>query len=145
MRAFTIFTIICLVSVNCSFAESFPELEVVGELPPGFAWQFQNATDFYIYRAVSSTDAESVAGIYFGTAPNGLDNCKPERSGSIAGKRVRWCSSERGFETILPFKYDRRSTQLQLHVWVSSQNLQTREALRKAVERARFVPRKPSN
>ena len=145
MRASTIFTIICLAAVNCSFVESFPALQVIGELPPGFAWQFQNASAFYIYRAVSSTDAHSVAGIYFGTAPNAFDTCKPERAGLIAGKRVQWCSSERGLETILPFKYDSRSIQLQLHVWVSSQNLETREALRTAVERARFVPRKPPN
>jgi hypothetical protein len=107
-------------------SQPFPELEVVGGVPSGFTWQFQNGPDFYVYRATSSTQPESVVGVYFGLHPSFSPNAKasPE-AGSFAGRAVAWEAPARPAhllrrDALVPYRYNSSSLELKLHLWVQA-------------------------
>jgi hypothetical protein len=120
--------VVAVLSVACARTESqhFPELEVVGGLPSGFIWQFQNGPDFYVYRATSPTQPEGEVGVYFGRAPSFKPNAEASPEiGSFAGKAVAWEAPAQPVrplrrDALLPYRYSGTTLELKLHLWVQA-------------------------
>ena len=107
-------------------SERFPELEVVGGVPAGFTWAFLNGPDFYTYVASNPAQPECTVGVYFGTAPQFHPSATAHGEvGAFAGRSVMWEASSKPStvfrrEALLPYRHNRASRELTLHIWAQA-------------------------
>jgi|ERR1019366_2778564 hypothetical protein len=127
--------------------QHFPELEVVGGVPSGFTWRFQNGPDFYVYRATSSAQPESEVGIYFGRAPSFSPNAEASPEvGSFVGKAVAWEAPARPAhllrrDALVPYRHNSSSLELKLHLWVQASSREQLAELMGALSSAKVRAR----
>jgi hypothetical protein len=139
---------ILLAACNRAGPPRFPELEVVGGLPPGFTWRFQNGPDFYVYRATSAAQPESEVGVYFGRAPSFSSNAEASPEvGSFAGKAVAWEAPARPAgplrrDALVPYRHNSSSLELKLHLWVQAPSKEQLSELMAALRGAKVQARR---
>ena len=141
---------VAVLLAGCTRAGSqrFPELEIVGGVPSGFTWQFQNGPDFYVYRATSSAQPESAVGVYFGRAPSFHPNAEASPEvGSFAGKAVAWEAPARPAgplrrDALVPYRHNYSSLELKLHLWVQASSKEQLTELMAALSGAKVQARK---
>jgi len=143
------FALAAAVVAACSRTDHarFPELEVVGGIPPDFSWHFQNGPDFYIYRATSDSRPGTEVGAYFGRAPSFKPGAQASPEiGSFAGHNVAWEAPSQPAralrrDALLPYRHSRESLELTLHLWVQAGSAEELSALQRALGAAKLRER----
>lgn len=135
----------------------FPELRPTLDAPPGYAWEFNDGPDFYIWLLAQSEKIgkrhRSGVGIYFGHHPNlsATEKATERVSGRACGKQVSWLVQRNQHtddpwvrrDAVLKYDHGPGYCAIALHVWVWGMSEEQVAGLARQIEGLSFAFRQP--
>ena len=145
--------ILLALSGAATAGDEFPEIKPEGACARGFASQFQEGPDFYIWRCtreLPAPNSNSGSGIYFGLHPalSKPDSGVTRIAGVVAGEPVNWAQWPDGTtirrEAVLDYRHSKEHLAIKLHIFVSAHSESELDQIVEALAKARFVERTPN-